>query len=326
MGDEKKQKGVNKGSRGTSSPNKPVNVVPKQSCGVDIPKTPTDCPKWFLEGLERLEKTIVENITNSFDTKLTNNIGKLQKSMNEQFEAMQETITTLTSENEKLVLENTNLKKRVVELEDSKCFLNHEIKKNTIQANNLEQNSRKYCLIFKNINVTNTSSNEECHHKVLKILQKVLKMDIDEDSIAACHVLPVINKNDNGEENQNKKKQSPGIIIRFVYLNIVDSIYQRKKNLSKMTDDEKVDFDIITGKNCIVRPCLTKQNLELLGQCHEVFKSQNPNIYFKYVWADCRGTIKVRETSTSKVIIINSTDDILRIDPRANVNKRILCK
>ena len=93
-----------------------------------------------------------------------------------------------------------------------------------------------------------------------------------------------------------------------------------------MTDDEKVDFDIITGKNCIVRPCLTKQNLELLGQCHEVFKSQNPNIYFKYVWADCRGTIKVRETSTSKVIIINSTDDILRIDPRANVSKRILCK
>ena len=71
-------------------------------------------------------------------------------------------------------------------------------------------------------------------------------MDIDEDSIAACHVLPVINKNDNGEENENKKKQSPGIIIRFVYLNIVDSIYQRKKNLSKMTDDEKVDFDIIT--------------------------------------------------------------------------------
>ena len=89
-----------------------------------------------------------------------------------------------------------------------------------------------------------------------------------------------------------------------------------------MTDDDKVAFGVMKGKNVIIRPCLTKQNLDLLSQCHEVFKTQD---VYKYVWADCRGTIKIRHTSTSNVIIIRSTNDILRIAPNATVTRRILC-
>ena len=60
-------------------------------------------------------------------------------------------------------------------------------------------------------------------HETLKFFEKFLVVEITEDSIKACHIIP----------NSGKEFQLPTVICKFIYFADKQSVYEKRKRLRK---------------------------------------------------------------------------------------------
>ena len=202
---------------------------------------------------------------------------------------LEDTVETLQQEHAELIDKCNGM-----ETENNR--LRSDLVKNQIVTNDLEQNSRKYNLVFRNVHVDEKTDVKACMEKVLLIIKSIDIENITENDFAACHVF----KNKNGGHS---------IIAKLLNVHNVELIYKSKRNTKQMTDPIRERLGVPSGKNVIILPNLTKTNQLLLSQTFEHLKD---GLGWKFVWADTRGIVRARKAEGSDAVIIKNTMDIVK--------------
>ena len=254
----------------------------------------------------------------------------MNKEMTERFENLGETLNTIMADNNKFRDEMVELQNKVIELENKneglelKCNeletennrLKCTIVSTQIMANEAEQNSRKYCLTFHNIEFSDNVKIDHftCMDKIIETVKamEILQQPLEYADFAACHLIPSKQKTNDSMDTQSKNgspidpPKGKSIIAKFVNAHCAEMIFFNRKKCREFEDDTRRRIGVAKGKNVHVSPNLTDLNRKLFKQAFEL-KNQK---YWKFIWADCRGTIKVRKSETSEIKIIKCTEDI----------------
>ena len=253
-------------------------------------------------------------------------IAKLNKEMTERFENLGETLNTIMADNRNFSAEMLALQNKVTDLEnknkglESRCDV-LEIENNRLKftiantqklQSDLEQNSRKYNIIFRNLNVKVDEKPEDCWAKVKKVIDPLVKENIDSTVMGACHPIPA-------------KKGSTSIICKFLNLHLVEDIYRARKLTQQMDDELRAELGVPSGKNVTLHPNLSVLNRSLMTQAFELKEQCN----WKFIWSDLRGNIRARESEKSDIKDITCTDDIFSADTNVKMStvleKSIFC-
>ena len=231
--------------------------------------------------------------------------------------------------NDKLAeMEAENEKCKELEISSNRLYATTVIQQ--ISMNDVEQNSRKYCLTFHNIKFPPGTRIDHftCMDKVIQICKAmgIKKLqNLDYGDFSACHILPQrktsADQSKSEAESIEKEVKTTSIIAKFVNLHCAETIFFKRKLTKDFDDDTRAEIGIPQGKNIHISPNLTDLNRKVMKQAFEL-KNQ---MGWKFIWADCRGTIKVRQGDATEIKVVKCTEDIVELEGTIVLKERILC-
>ena len=192
------------------------------------------------------------------------------------------TPTKNTKNCEELTQMVLKLTSRVAELEGKLCRLDSQLSiASTVndvlrgQLDDLQQYSRRSCLIIDGIKPTAKESTTELKLKVRKLLTRELPDDIDDES-------PISNEKFESEFDKCHrlgpiKDGSQAVIIKFKSHGFKERVYAKRKAITNKTTNK-------------IRVSLTQQRSKLLAKAHGMCESI-PRIKFAY--ADVNGGLRL---------------------------------
>ena len=223
-----------------------------------------DIPKWY------------KNIFDTFRHCSTNIVDYTKK--------LETDIATLKQANYKLK-DTVKVQQTVTNvLCSEKNRLNEAVSKLQIDLDDLEQYSRRNCLLIHGLE---EEDNENTTKKVLKVFKNKLGLstDLSESDITRSHRL--------GKKSSNKTRP---IIAKFISYQPRSEVYRNKKKLK--------------GTKLTITENLTKRRVSLLNSCKSTFGKHN-------VWTnDGRIFCKIDD----EISLITNEDDIAKIDIPADGN------
>ena len=141
-----------------------------------------------------------------------------------------------------------SIRKAIENMDNILRKLEEDVWKNCRRIDDLEQYSRRNCLILHGCKISAQKSYSEFESYVIHKLNSKLDISpaITTHDIDTCHVLP-----------SRKKSSNTPIIIKFVRRSVRNAIYAMKKKLkAKKNDDEKLS----------ITESLTRRRLQLLSK------------------------------------------------------------
>ena len=209
---------------------------------VDGLSSPT-CAKMLISCLKTIE-TRVEDLYSLFDV-LKNNQIKVER----QFDSVNESIASLSTKFDKLEEERIKQDNRINKLEDNigKLVDENKILKESIDE--LEQYSRRNCLLFHGLK---ESDSENTDKAVIDTIQKEMKIDISEQDLDRTHRI--------GKASRNDGKSRP-IIVKFARYAVRNHIYKNKR--------------VLKGKNLLITESLTERRVKALKDAQAQFGTTN---------------------------------------------------
>ena len=159
-----------------------------------------------------------------------------------------------------------SIRKAIENMDNILRKLEEDVWKNCRRIDDLEQYSRRNCLILHGCKIPAQESYSEFESYVIHKLNSKLEISpaITTHDIDTCHVLP-----------SRKKSSNTPIIIKFVRRSVRNAIYAMKKKLkAKKNDDEKLS----------ITEFLTRRRLQLLRSAKQTFGlgsawTLNGNVY-----------------------------------------------
>ena len=147
-----------------------------------------------------------------------------------------------------------SIRKAIENMDDIVRKLEENVWKNSRRIDDLEQYSRRNCLILHGCKIPAQESYSEFESYVIHKLNSKIEISpaITTHDIDTCHVLPY----------RNKSSNNTPIIIKFVRRSVRNAIYGMKKKLkAKKNDDERLS----------ITESLTRRRLQLLRSAKQTF-------------------------------------------------------
>lgn len=160
----------------------------------------------------------------------------------------------------------------------------------------MEQYIRRECLEIKGIPLTD----DECTNDIVRNIGELIDVDISEEDISVSHRLP-LGKND-------KTKQDPTIIVKFVRRDIRDELYKARNALKNHTTSNLSGLDRHHPRHIYINESLTRNNRLLFKKSLEKKK----DLKYKYIWTKY-GRVLLRKDDNSPVVAIKSERDLIKL-------------
>lgn len=218
-----------------------INSMP-DDVFIDGLSSPT-CAKMLLNCLKTIE-TRVADLYSLFDV-LKDNQVKGER----QLDSVNESISSLSTKFDKLEEERIKQNDKINELEDNigKLVDENKILKESIDE--LEQYSRRNCLLFHGLK---ESDGENTDKVVIDTIRKEMTIDISEQDLDRTHRI--------GKASRNDGKSRP-IIVKFARYAVRNQIYKNKR--------------VLKGKNLLITESLTNRRVKALKDAQAEFGTSN---------------------------------------------------
>ena len=166
-----------------------------------------------------------------------------------QLDSVNESISSLSTKFDKLEEERIKQNDKINELEDNigKLVDENKILKESIDE--LEQYSRRNCLLFLGLK---ESDGENTDKVVIDTIRKEMTIDISEQDLDRTHRI--------GKASRNDGKSRP-IIVKFARYAVRDQIYKNKR--------------VLKGKNLLITESLTNRRVKALKDAQAEFGTSN---------------------------------------------------
>lgn len=221
-----------------------------------------------MEDCDRIKELIDSTLNEVLEDKITAVIEakitpfKLSVEMlNSSFDDIQRNISSLSTDNRKLLNDSSVLKSQTSHL---------WTKLNTLKSNldDLEQYIRQECLKLKGIPVSKDKDTDE----IVQSIGKLLDVEIDKSDISTSHRLPQF-KPRNLSSSANQRPTPPTIIVKFTNPNIRDELYSARFNL-KNYDTSDIGLGRLAENKIFIQESLTATKRKLFKQALELRKKR----------------------------------------------------
>ena len=244
----------------TNVKNKPTDTGPKKSKG--RPSKESTASINFLESVVNdpespLLKAFVNALIPPITTAIKSELHKHEKQMNE------------------LTIKINNLQTEVTQK-------NNHIMKLEKHIDDMEQYSRRNCLIISGLP---ESDNENCDNTVIKFARDNLKIDLKPQEIDRSHRLP-------GKQTQTNNPRPRNIIVKFTSYNSRRKVFENRKELKHCKD------------RIFINEQLTKTRNDLFYEARKLVKENK----VKSAWTN-DGNILIRDNA-EKIRKIETINDI----------------
>ena len=192
--------------------------------------------KLLVSSLRNIEAQVKDLFKVNEETKISQ--IKLRKSLDALWKKIDELETEIKNKNEKVLL----LENRVEILEEEKESQGKEI-------DDLEQYSRRNCLLLHGV----VKMNAECTDDIIiKTCAEELGIDVKQEDLDRSHRLGKVKRNDN---------KPPPIVVKFAHYAVRNKVFSNKKKLK--------------GKKLLITESLTVYRMKLLDEARQKYGVRN---------------------------------------------------
>lgn len=210
-----------------------------------------------------------------------------QEFMSNKFDEILSSINTLQEENKQLKNENTQLKHDLL-------YIDNKLRSVEQEQENLRLYSRRDCLEFHGIPVTNEENTDE----IIQRVAELLKVDLLESDISTSHRLPTT-------------KGQPIIIAKFTRRTTRDNLYSARSNLRKFSS---TSLGYTHNNKLFINESLTALSKQLFWQVRQFKKEHN----FKYCWTKYGKVYLRKDDAHAEVISFTSSSDFEKFKARCD--------
>lgn len=232
----------------------------------------------------------VKNLTlqvRSLDSHLKNEVDEIKESQS----FISGNFEELKNEIKGVVGDVKTLKTKVKSLEESVTVLDQKLKEKDAAIDNLEQYGRRDCIEISGIPML---PGEDTKQIMLDIAVK-LDVQLQLDEISTSHRLP-----------QNRRGDSPKIIVKFVRREKRDEIYNSRKQIGGTSDLQSSQH--YSRSKIFINESLTARRRQLFHDCLQFKKEKG----YKYLWTR-NGKILLKPSDMSEVFTIESEKDFEKV-------------
>lgn len=208
-----------------------------------------------------------------------------QQFISKEFENQKHKITEMEGIIKELQTRSSTSNNRFIALKESLDTVKKSIVSNTTEIEELDIYMRRSNLEFHGIPFRNHENTDD----IVKHIGSLLGVVIHGSDLSICHRLP-----------SKKSDRPPPIIARFSTRKVRNSLYAKRKDISKISD-----LQIPGMKYLFINENLTAQRRELLNQTKTLLRKKN----FKFIWTN-NGNIYARKGIDSQRIHVKSVADL----------------
>lgn len=174
-------------------------------------------------------------------------------------------------------------------------FLRDLVYEQALKLNELEQYSKKNCLIISGM----PESSDENVFGIVMEIGRLMGVEVLLRDMCNAHRL--------GKERADKGKPRP-IIVKFVSFNKRSEFYAERKTIREVKVDDESCFDARALTNVYVSDCLTRHNSAVMYAARQLKRDHQITAQ----WCDA-GKMKVRLTQDGRTQIIRGISDLRRL-------------
>ena len=180
---------------------------------------------------------------------------------------------------------NAELRKRIENLEERNIDLSNRLEIATNYIDEMEQYSRRSCLVVSNLTPVPDKTDEELFVELCR--NKMGNLNVTQDHISKTHRLP--------RPNSFESTKPPALVVKFAKEKQRDSVFKNKRNLK--------------GSTVVISEMLTKRRSALLKNCLERIPGSRDT---RSIWTD-----------NGRILVKIGQGNILQVHTEADIEKII---